>query len=298
VKIHLILIGSITNSKAHYPEGIRSRYGGGPMYGGFTSLRLGNETTIVTIGADDIVEGIQSLQKKGAKVYHLKRPESNNFSNDYSVSPRLMQMRSYIKKPLTEKEIQSVKLNPNGIVLTPGYRELPSDINKYFKNKIILLDGGGLTRHLNKKKNKNGFYTIEQKNEKKIFDFKNKVNVLKLSSEDIISITFPKKIVSDVEKINYLAENGFPIVIFTRGHNSTLIAQKNKGVLDLPIFPTKVIDSAGAGEAFDVGFLTAYLQTHDIKYSGIFGNAVAHFHVAREEYNYQTIIDFLKSAKI
>ncbi|MBI2026041.1 MAG: hypothetical protein HYT06_01525 [Candidatus Levybacteria bacterium] len=112
--------------------------------------------------------------------------------------------------------------------------------------------------------------------------FRNKIDVLKVSHEDMEGIEGN----SEVEKAQNLAENGFSIVLFTRGEKSTILARKGKPILEIPVEKTDG-DIAGAGEVFSVGFMFEYLLTNDVIKAVFFGNICAWYKIRGEEYDYK-----------
>ncbi|MEJ5314822.1 MAG: sugar kinase [Anaerolinea sp.] len=55
-------------------------------------------------------------------------------------------------------------------------------------------------------------------------------------------------------------EWGAEVVIFTMGEQGSLLSQRGKAVLRLPVRPVQVVDATGAGDAFWAGFLTAWMD--------------------------------------
>src|SRR5688500_11028968 len=102
----LLLIGAITNSEPKYKDGIRKRFGGGVMYGGRTAVALGIDTTVLTVGAEDIEGGADELRALGIKIERIKRNSSNNFSNDYTGPERVVYMRSIIDDAIHAFELK------------------------------------------------------------------------------------------------------------------------------------------------------------------------------------------------
>jgi sugar/nucleoside kinase (ribokinase family) len=75
------------------------------------------------------------------------------------------------------------------------------------------------------------------------------------------------------------------IFIVTRGERGCRVYTKNTAV-DVKACETKVVDASGAGDAFNAGFIAAYMRGHDIYQSVGIGNATASFIV--EEWGCQT----------
>lgn len=53
------------------------------------------------------------------------------------------------------------------------------------------------------------------------------------------------------------------IVVVTRGNQGVYCSSGNQ-IWQLPVFPVEVVDTTGAGDSFNAGFLTEYLRSQDI----------------------------------
>lgn len=278
-------MGSMTHSVATYEDGVREGFGGGVSHGGKTASILDIPATVITIGAEDIEPGVQELKSTGIDVWRIQRSSSNNFSNDYRGDKRKLWVSSYFKEPFSKSDFKE-KPVCDFVVFFPGLHEITSELLDVFRDKMIFLDVGGLTRELSEK-NEEGLYPIIQGDWKSIDEFRGKVNILKVSHEDLENIKFDSGIVTDKEKAQSLAENGFPMVLFTRGKKSTILARKGMSQVEIPIFLIERGEEAGAGEVFSVGFIYEYFLTKDPIKAVSFGNACASYKIAKENYNYE-----------
>lgn len=78
-------------------------------------------------------------------------------------------------------------------------------------------------------------------------------------------------------KVNKLPNAfGVEYCIVTKGHRGSVIFSRNKRI-DIATFPTKVIDTTGAGDAYRAGFLTAFLRGMEIHDCGKIGSSLASF---------------------
>jgi hypothetical protein len=280
----LAIVGSMTHSIATYDNEVKERFGGGVYYGGKAAASLEIPATIFTIGAADLEPGLEDLRKFGIKTERIARNVSNNFSNDYRNGKRKLQIRSYFTKPFSSDDFTE-KIKADAVVFFPGLSEISGQTISAFDTKIVFLDIGGLTRILGEK-NEEGLYPIIQSDWKSIAEFCGKVDILKVSHEDLENIKFPNGVNSEEEKVQNLAENGFPIVLFTRGEKPTILARKDLPLLEISTYKVDCGDPAGAGEVFSIGFIYNYLQSNDPVISTAFGNACASFKIAGIDYNY------------
>lgn len=255
------------------------------MYGGQAAAKLGLKATAVTIGADDIEEGMNELEKLGLDVKRIHRNTSNNFSNTYSGDTRKAYMRSTINSPLTPEDLPENTHDFNCVILFPLFHEITSDIFARFStSQLILLDPTGFLRRIGEP-NESGLFPVSTANWENMDEFVGKVDVLKLSDDDMANIDFPEGVSSDEGKIQYLHKQGFPLVILTRAAKSTLVVGDNLDVTEVPTLAVdKVVDPAGAGEVFAVAFMHKYFLTRNPVESVTFGNACAGLKIAGKDY--------------
>lgn len=212
----ILFIGSITHSTPLYSDGIRDRFGGGVMYGAKAAIQLGAKTSVITIGAPDIEPGMAQLEKIGISVDRIARPTSNNFANDYTGPQRTLKMSSYISKAMRKDELNRFDLTADGVILNPLYHEITADLLSLFQKKTKkMLDVQGLTRKVGQGTARD-HYPVSHIEWKTIVDFVGRVDILKLSDEDMTHISFPNRILSVEEKLNYLTTHGYPLLILTQ----------------------------------------------------------------------------------
>jgi myo-inositol-1(or 4)-monophosphatase len=284
-KPQIVIVGSMTHSFATYDDRVEERFGGGVSYGGQAAATLGLSTTVITIGAKDLEPGLKTLREKGITTIRVNRNTSNNNSNDYRNGQRKIQARSIIDTPFLRSDFGQ-QIHCSGVLFFPGLHEIIPHTLSAFDAEIIFLDVGGLSRTVGKR-NEEGLYPLNQGNWDTIDGFRNKVDILKVSHEDLENIDFPKKIQSEEEKVQNLAENGFPIVLFTKGEKATILARKSLPLLEIPTYKLEGGDPAGAGEVFSIGFIYEYLETDDPVKAVAFGNACSSFKIAGENYDYR-----------
>ncbi len=282
-KAKLLIIGSVTYSVATYDDGIRERFGGGVAYGGRTAGILGIPAKVITVGAEDIGPGVEEIRSYGIDVMRIPRNSSNNFYNDYRGERRQLRMKDHIKRPLCKEDLANQQ-DCDAVIFFPGFHEISAETVEIFKGKTIFLDVGGLTRAFGEK-DKEGYYLIDQVDWDTIDEFRNKVDILKVSQDDLEGMKFDPSIKNEDEKIQCLAENGFPIVLFTKGCEGIILARKGLSLEEIPTFKVHG-DSGGAGDTFSVGFMAEYLENKDPIRATAFGSACASFKISGEDYDY------------
>ena len=77
------------------------------------------------------------------------------------------------------------------------------------------------------------------------------------------------------EAIQFFLEMGFPVVIYRKGEKGCIVTSVGERI-DVPaVKDVTVIDSTGAGDAFNAGFLLGSLRGMDLRDAATLGNAVA-----------------------
>jgi sugar/nucleoside kinase (ribokinase family) len=84
----------------------------------------------------------------------------------------------------------------------------------------------------------------------------------------------------DVEVASRAVSGGKRVVVARLGAEGAL-AVSPEGTWHVPAFPTSVVDTLGAGDAFDAGFIAAHLAGGDMREALRWGNAVAALKVRR-----------------
>lgn len=77
-----------------------------------------------------------------------------------------------------------------------------------------------------------------------------------------------------IEAANVLKEKGVNQIVITLGSKGVFISNDEFEEI-IPAFKVKAVDTTGAGDAFNGGFVTALSEGKNIKQAAIFGNAVA-----------------------
>ncbi|WP_434731432.1 carbohydrate kinase family protein [Thermogladius sp. KZ2Tp1] len=98
------------------------------------------------------------------------------------------------------------------------------------------------------------------------------VDILMPNKEGLKTLTKKESL---VEAAKEMLKYGPRVVVVTRGEKGSLIVHEN-GVIETPAFPINPVDTTGAGDAFNAGFVYAYfLRQLDLKDAAIVANAVA-----------------------
>ncbi|MFH0873280.1 MAG: inositol monophosphatase family protein [Candidatus Komeilibacteria bacterium] len=271
-KKSLALIGSISHSTPLYPDGVRERFGGGVIYGSETAKKLGLDVHVITAGANDIEGGIKQLRKQQIWSVRLKRKLSNNFANDCTKPKRILRMGSIMERPITKRELTKHIPNADGWILNPIYHEVSPDMVPAKRNFVVYMDIQGLTRAVTRASD--GYWHLKDHKWPGWKQWKGKLDILRLSDEDAEHMAFPAKCKNLKSRLHYLVTQGFPIVVASQGTKPTLVATK-KGIKEIPVTKVDAVDTGGAGDSFNAGFMAGYLTYKDPIVAAAFGNAAA-----------------------
>jgi sugar/nucleoside kinase (ribokinase family) len=77
-----------------------------------------------------------------------------------------------------------------------------------------------------------------------------------------------------------LQSYGVDIVVIKNGSKGSLVRSNNK-MIHLPAISTKSLDSVGAGDVYNAGFLYGYVNKYNLETCMAFGSAAASFYISR-----------------
>jgi len=160
------------------------------------------------------------------------------------------------------------------------------------KGEILFLSGYGLLENFRKDivkvlkfaKN-NGMITCMDPDVKsyKKFDNSEIKNVLKLVDFFFPDLEEGKVITGEKDKIKIvekLLKLGCKTVALKLGKEGCIVGDKNNFLI-LGAIKTNVINSTGAGDFFNAGFVFGYMKHKELESAGTFGNAVAAYAISR-----------------
>lgn len=104
-------------------------------------------------------------------------------------------------------------------------------------------------------------------------DILNRTNIILINEEELKHLT-GKKYKTCKEGAEVLLEYGIDIIVIKRGDKGAYITDGNESHFIEP-FNVKCIDTTGAGDAFNAGFLYGFLSNKNIEESGKIGNFAA-----------------------
>lgn len=112
-----------------------------------------------------------------------------------------------------------------------------------------------------------------------LVDILNRTNILLLNHKEL-EILLNKKIENIPTSLNPLWDLGIKTIIIKQGSKGASAFQEDQNIM-VPAFNVKCVDTTGAGDAFNAGFIYSYLNGENLKESCLFGNKVAAFSVKK-----------------
>ncbi|ODS39829.1 hypothetical protein BEH94_01615 [Candidatus Altiarchaeales archaeon WOR_SM1_SCG] len=250
-------------------------YGGMGANTAVCASALGLKTSFVGVVGSfgDEKECVSYMKERGVDI-HLNVILGETAHSMFFKKEKVHKFISFLHKGIAEKtdEIKIGKENielikKTGAIFMPRtYLNLQKKVSMHCKNKFLIYNPGyGV---FNFKKIPEDFYRI-------------------LKNTDVL--------VLNKHEYEWLKERGFDFE-FRMGPAAFLITKGSygckifaKGIYeDIPKFKTKVVDTAGAGDAFNAGFIAGHLQGFNLIEAVKIGNATASFIV--EKWGCQTNI--------
>ncbi len=243
---------------------------GGRFYGGMgantavVANNLGLKTGLVSVIGTDAEDYRNYMASQGIKMY-LKGIFGDTTKSMFFKSPK--GQISFFYKGVTE---QLDDLNPlaefgsqilrdvDTVYLARTYLAMQKRVVSTFKESHIVYNPGYGTFH---------------------FDKIPKIFRTIVKASDVVILNHHE--LTHLMSIGYkMKVNTGQTFIVTRGSRGASVYQKNTRV-DVPAYKTQTVDAAGAGDAFNAGFITARRKGMDIYEAVQFGNATASFIVEK-----------------
>lgn len=207
---------------------------------------------------------LQSLNDRNVDVSHVTREDKLKTGITVSLSfPKDHAMVTYMgaMEDLTVKDIdfdylkKSRHMHMSGYFLQLGMRKGCSKLFKLSKEF-------GLTTSLDPG------WDITEKWSKDIFEVLPYVDIFLPNEQEALKITRCGDVETALDKLGKYSEN----VVIKRGDKGAL-ARKSKKVIKANAFKVKVIDTTGAGDSFNAGYVYKYLNEANIEDCLTFGSA-------------------------
>jgi sugar/nucleoside kinase (ribokinase family) len=258
----ITVLGHITKDVIITEKGEKEAIGGSAIYGALTAQGLGWDVCLVSKIGNDFDLGTLNGISKG---HIIRTDKTTTFRNIYKGQDRTQEILE-VAEPIYPRDIPDKIFNSQIIHIGPVMNEIPYETVKYIrkngKDCLISADLQGFVRE------KKGRQVRGKKI--KISKLMKYVDVLKISLSDEFYYAF-----ENFEQCQKYFKKIGKIALVTKGDQGSYVLDSN--CYTIPAFPTKTVDSTGAGDMYAIAFIIRYSETKDIEDSAIFASATASF---------------------
>jgi sugar/nucleoside kinase (ribokinase family) len=253
------VLGNLTTDIIRTADRIVKTIGGSACYCGLTASKLGYKTYVLTrVGKNFNEEWLKDLRLAGLKLNIYYSRSSTIFENVYSRGRRTQLL---LGNAGTIRHVPEEILGCNIIHIGPVFSEIPIEILRKFRKKIISLDVQGFIRKKEGKKVLHKFWSNRDR-------FLELVKIVHIGAEEArFSV---KKCCREI------LELGPEIVAVTDSVRGSYLLFEGSSEY-VPAFPSRTVDPTGAGDVYIAALAIRYFETGDPIESGYFASAAASF---------------------
>ncbi|ODS42538.1 MAG: hypothetical protein MSIBF_04270 [Candidatus Altiarchaeales archaeon IMC4] len=236
-------------------------YGGMGANTAVAASVLGLKTGLVSVIGSDAEDYRRYLQNLGIKVHLTAMFGDTTHSIFFKNNGRQI---SFFYKGLTDKLDEQVPdkdiiASAKAVYMSRTYLNLQKQVAKFCTNKFLVYNPGY------------GVFKFSKVPEE-IYTILKKTNVLILNNHEM----------EHLRKIGFGISNklGPKVFIITNGKNGCSVYLRSTQI-NVPAFKTEALDTSGAGDAFNAGFIAACLRGYETTEAAKIGNATASFVVEK-----------------
>jgi sugar/nucleoside kinase (ribokinase family) len=264
--LDLVCLGNVTIDDVVLPDG-RTRmgcFGGDAIYAALAASYWTSKVQFVApIGKDFSQANLEMLKKLGWNLHGMPRRNSPGIRNwtIYEYDGR----RTWIDRG-PEKDFY---------LLSPKFADIPQDYRSTKAHLLLAMDLKATEELVVALKGSGALIALDPQedyilgNQKMIFDMLKGVDIFlpsQIEVERLVGHTDYRRAIRE------LASLGCRVVAIKLGAEGSIIYDKESDqLLEIPIYPTKVVDTTGAGDSFSGGFMAMYVQSQNLVKSGLAG---------------------------
>lgn len=251
--IDFVVVGHLTRDEQ--PDGSFT-LGGAVTFAAIAARNLGYRVGILTSAADDYPEP-ELLHD--IEIARIPSASTTTFQNLYTEGKRRQYVRD-VAAPLVAAHLPAEWRNAKIAFLGPVADEIDVEMIRVFAEETVVgVSPQGWMRQWDETGR------VKPRPWMQAPEILPHTDALILSEEDLSNYN---------ERLSsYIALA--PLVVLTRGAAGCTVYGKRERPLDVPAFPSHVIDPTGAGDSFATAFLIRLYETNDILQAARFGNATA-----------------------
>ncbi len=267
----LICLGNMTIDDVILPDNTKEMgcFGGDAIYAALGASCWSDAAGFVApVGADFPAEHLTKLQNSGWDLRGLPRRDIPN-------------IRNWVIYKDNNNRTWIMESDPNDyFALSPTLEDIPAD---YLDSKAFMILAMDLASQatLAPLLRQRGLVAVDPQedyitgNVERILNMLKDVDIYLPSQEEVFRILGHR---DDEKACRQFAECGAGIVVIKMGSDGSLIFDSAKDrFYRIPVYPGKVVDTTGAGDAFCGGFMAMYVKSGNLIEAGLAGAVSASF---------------------
>jgi len=244
--------------------------GGVPTYAGLAAAKMGSKVKVVSkVGESLPEECLRWLSNQGldlSGVRRIKGARTTSFEIRYVGNEREMRLLEK-GEPITPDDVPP-GMNTDGILLGPVAAEIPPETVELLSGltPCLSLDPQGFLRRFGD----DGIVFESKGFDLRLLKF---IKILKATRKELALLTGYD---DPHTACGFLRTQGPEVVIATGGSSDTILIGDDE-TIEVPSWPSRVVDPTGAGDAFLGAFLAEYLNGVELAWCARVGAASASF---------------------
>lgn len=270
--LDLICLGNLTIDDIVQPDGVTRMgcFGGDAIYAALAASYWTDSVQFVApLGSDFPSEHLSHLERAHWDVSGLPR--------------RLVpSIRNWVVYEYDGRRTWILRSNPADFLeLSPTWQDIPLAFREAKAAMILAMDLAAQETLASSLKASGALVALDPQedyiagNEERILKMLSRVDIFLPSQEEVYRLLGHRDYARAAREF---ASFGCRIVVVKLGGEGSLIFDQTTGkCIELPVYPAKVVDTTGAGDAYCGGFLAMYVQSHDLVKAGLAGAVSASF---------------------
>ncbi len=254
-----VIVGHVALDRIINEDGVSHRLGGPPSYACSVSSALDHELDVITrVGPDFPEKYMEKYREWGVELEKWRCGQhSTTFTLDYTKEPRGLGLEN-VCEPITlpDEHLPSV-------ILSPIAGELDEAQVANMDARYVSLDPQGVIRE----RDEEGSVQLKRWSPEDLGN----IHLLKTSHEEHTYLTGES---DPLCSLRLLSKKGVETSVITMGGEGSLVFHDD-AFYEVPVYPTKTVDSTGAGDSFLVAAHDKLASGASLDWALAYGSAVA-----------------------